>query len=58
MTRYEECLGRVRRYVDELRRNRVNESAIEGLVTSYVEQPAYDVTFRSRLVRDALEPTK
>ena len=51
MTRYEECLQHVMEYVRSLR---CNPSAVEGLVRSFVEQPAYDVTFREQLVRDAL----
>lgn len=54
MTRYEDCLHAVKGYVRNLRETRTNESAIEGLVRSYVDQPAYDITFRESLVRDAL----
>lgn len=54
MTRYEECLRHVKARVDELRSSTVNPSAIEGLIRSYVEQPAFDVTFRDQLVKDAL----
>jgi hypothetical protein len=52
MTRYDECLWRVKAYVHGLRF--CNPSTVEGLVRSFVEQPAYEVTFRERLVRDAL----
>jgi hypothetical protein len=54
MTRYEECLRRVRAHVERLRSSSTNPSAIEGIVRSYVEQPGYDITFRERLVQDAL----
>jgi hypothetical protein len=56
MTRYEECLRRVRAHVERLRSSGTNPSAIEGLVRSYVEQPGYDITFRERLVQDAHAP--
>lgn len=56
MTRYEECLGYVRRHVAQLREapRNLNPSAIEGLVRSYVQQPGFDATFRERLIEDAL----
>lgn len=55
MTRYEECLAHVRQHVADLHKYpRLNPSAIEGLVRSYVQQPAFDVTFRERLIEDAL----
>ncbi len=56
MTRYEECLRRVREYVRGLRAAKTNETAIEGLVRSFVSQPAYDVMFREDLIRDTLNP--
>jgi hypothetical protein len=52
--RYNVCLRRVKSYVAELRDSNVNRSAIEGLVRSYVDQPAYDATHRERLIKDAL----
>lgn len=55
MTRYEECLRAVRGYVARLRAAKVNEWNMENLVRSYVERPAFDVTYRDRLVRDALD---
>lgn len=55
MTRYEECLRRVQAYRDGLRvAPRLNPAAVEGLLRSYVDQPAYDVSFRDQLVRDVL----
>lgn len=55
MTRYEECLIHVRAYAEGLRANpRLNPTAIEGLVRSYVGQPAFDETFREQLIRDTL----
>lgn len=56
MTRYQECLRHVRAYVESLKSTPgLNASAIEGLVEAHVCQPAYDVTFRRQLVRDALD---
>lgn len=54
MTRYEECLQHVKAYISDLRASKTNPNAYEGLVRSFVEQPAYDATFRAKLVEDAL----
>lgn len=54
MTRYEECLLHVSAYVRELTQAGVRPGVIEQRVRSFVEQPAYDVTYRRKLIRDAL----
>ena len=53
--RYQECLARVMAYRRSLK---CNEWAKEGLIRSYLEQPAYDVTLRKRLLEAALSPEK
>lgn len=56
MTRYEECLSHLKRYVADLRSAPgLRPDAIEGLTRAHVEQAAYDITFRDKLVHDALE---
>ena len=57
MTRYEECLAHVMAYATYLRLSDVNPSAIEGLIRSYVDQPAYDYIFREKLIREVLYET-
>lgn len=54
MTRYEECLAHVRAYVRELTQAGVRPGIVEDRVRSFVEQPAYDVTYRRQLIDDAL----
>lgn len=54
MTRYELCLQHVKQYADDLCARNVNAATFERLIESYVDQPAYDVTFRAQLIRDAL----
>lgn len=59
MSRYEECRRYLQAYVDNLRATPgLNPSAVENLVRAHVEQPAYDRTFRERLIRDVLPPTQ
>ena len=56
--RFTQCKDAVLAYADyiieQIKVDRLNASAFEGLVSSYIEQPGYDVTFRDRLLNCAL----
>lgn len=58
MTNYERCLARVQAYAaglrEAVRSGRLNENAVEGLVRSFVEQPAYYPEDRAALIAAAL----
>lgn len=58
MSRFDQCRARVLAYTDELieaiKVGRLNASAFDGLIRSYVYQPAYDAVFRAKLVGLAL----
>jgi hypothetical protein len=56
--RFTQCKEAVLAYADYLieriKAGKMNASAFEGLVSSYIEQPGYDATFRDRLLNCAL----
>lgn len=54
MTRFEQCKARALKRADELivaiKDRAVSPSAFESLMESYLRQPAFDETFRERLL--------
>lgn len=58
MNHYQKCLARVRARAAELRAavqaGRLQENAVEGLLRSFVDQPAYYVADCESLISEAL----
>jgi hypothetical protein len=59
MTRFEDArrfaLDYADALIDRIKSRELNASAFEGLMRSYLEQPAYDATFRAELLRLCME---
>ena len=57
--RFRQCRASILSYADhlvsEVKDGRLNEAAFEGLITSKLDAPAYDVTFRDRLLALAMQ---
>lgn len=58
MSEYADLLGHLKRHADFLRARAeegyLNSSAIEGLMETYIDQPAYPRGWRGILITDAL----
>ena len=57
--RFDECrahvLGHADYLIDRIKAGELNASAFEGLMRAHVLQPAYDPTFRGKLMDLAME---